>query len=74
MSCRSAGTVSNVYIDKKAWEPRSRSTSTCCLVDHPFLHFLYSNNVLKEGVFWTFGIRPLLILWPKLIMENELIP
>lgn len=75
MSCRSSGTVSNVYIDKKAWEPRSRSTSTCCLVDHPFLHFLYSNNVLKEGVFWTFSMRyPSFNVWSKPVIENKLIP
>lgn len=31
-------------------------------------------NVLKEGVFWAFDIRPLFVPWSELVIENKLIP
>jgi hypothetical protein len=72
MSCWLLGpAVLYRHADVEAEEPLSPTHN---LVGRLYLYYSVFNNMLREGVVWTFGIRPLLFLRSKIVMENKLIP
>jgi hypothetical protein len=45
------------------------------MFESAYLGISVFNNVLKEGVFWTFSMRyPSFNVWSKPVIENKLIP
>lgn len=41
-------------------------------MDYCNLIYFILNNVLRENIFWTFGVRPIPFLRSMLVMKNEL--